>query len=111
VGAAWVGRDLGEIIGHVADAEVAYIGRIGARVPPGPDRSALETLAIVRHATLDLLRVTANRPLAERGPRGGVRWTLRYFVRRAAWHVLDHAWEIEDRTPHGGSTLSAQGRA
>ena len=21
----------------------------------------------------------------------------RYFVRRAAWHVLDHAWELEDR--------------
>jgi hypothetical protein len=21
----------------------------------------------------------------------------RYFVRRAAWHILDHAWEIEDR--------------
>ncbi len=21
----------------------------------------------------------------------------RYFVRRTAWHVLDHLWEIEDR--------------
>jgi hypothetical protein len=31
------------------------------------------------------------------GPRGGVRWTARYYVRRSAWHVLDHAWEIEDR--------------
>jgi hypothetical protein len=31
------------------------------------------------------------------GPRGGVHWTPRYFVRRAAWHMLDHAWEIEDR--------------
>ena len=31
------------------------------------------------------------------GPRGGKRWSPRYFVRRAAWHVLDHAWEIEDR--------------
>ena len=28
---------------------------------------------------------------------GGARWTPRYFVRRAAWHVLDHAWELEDR--------------
>ena len=26
-------------------------------------------------------------------------WSPRYAVRRAAWHVLDHAWEIEDRTP------------
>jgi len=24
-------------------------------------------------------------------------WPARYYVRRAAWHVLDHAWEIEDR--------------
>ena len=23
--------------------------------------------------------------------------TPRYFVRRLAWHDLDHAWEIEDR--------------
>ena len=25
--------------------------------------------------------------------------SIRYFVRRSAWHVLDHTWEIEDRTP------------
>jgi hypothetical protein len=31
------------------------------------------------------------------GPRGGTRWPPRYFARRAAWHILDHVWEIEDR--------------
>ncbi len=31
-------------------------------------------------------------PLAEKG------WPVRYATRRLAWHVLDHAWEIEDRT-------------
>jgi hypothetical protein len=31
------------------------------------------------------------------GPRGGKIWSVRYFVRRTAWHALDHAWEIEDR--------------
>jgi hypothetical protein len=25
-------------------------------------------------------------------------WTSRYAARRIAWHVLDHAWEIEDRS-------------
>jgi hypothetical protein len=25
-------------------------------------------------------------------------WSIRYFVRRSAWHALDHAWEIEDRS-------------
>ncbi len=24
-------------------------------------------------------------------------WTARSFVRRVAWHTLDHTWEIEDR--------------
>jgi hypothetical protein len=24
-------------------------------------------------------------------------WLPRFFVRRSAWHALDHAWEIEDR--------------
>ncbi|HEY6567374.1 MAG TPA: hypothetical protein VI341_07635, partial [Actinomycetota bacterium] len=31
------------------------------------------------------------------GPRGGKLWTPRRFARRATWHVLDHAWEIQDR--------------
>jgi hypothetical protein len=25
-------------------------------------------------------------------------WLPRYAARRCAWHVLDHAWEIEDRS-------------
>jgi hypothetical protein len=25
------------------------------------------------------------------------RWSPRAFVRRSAWHALDHAWELEDR--------------
>jgi len=35
---------------------------------------------------------------ARRAGRGGLRWRPRYFVRRVAWHLLDHAWEIEDRS-------------
>ena len=33
-----------------------------------------------------------GRPLVEKG------WLPRYAARRIAWHVLDHAWEIEDRS-------------
>jgi hypothetical protein len=25
-------------------------------------------------------------------------WTTRYAARRIAWHVLEHAWEMQDRT-------------
>ena len=35
--------------------------------------------------------------LPDQGPRGGVRCTARYAIRHAAWHVLDHTWELEDR--------------
>ena len=35
--------------------------------------------------------------LASHGPREGVHWSARYFVRCVAWHALDHVWEIEDR--------------
>jgi hypothetical protein len=27
----------------------------------------------------------------------GKKWTARYAARRIAWHVLDHAWEMQDR--------------
>ena len=39
--------------------------------------------------------------LPEKGPRGGAIWPAAYFVRRVAWHVLDHAWELEDRSING----------
>jgi hypothetical protein len=29
---------------------------------------------------------------------GEKRWPPRYVARRMAWHLLDHAWEIEDRS-------------
>jgi hypothetical protein len=31
-------------------------------------------------------------------PLAGRKWTQRYAARRIAWHALDHAWEIQDRS-------------
>jgi len=31
-------------------------------------------------------------------PIAGKKWPPRYAARRIAWHALDHAWEIEDRS-------------
>jgi hypothetical protein len=46
-----------------------------------------------RPAVLERIRSAADPgPLKERG------WTPRYAARRIAWHVLDHAWEIEDKS-------------
>jgi hypothetical protein len=85
------GRELGAILAHVLEAEVAYLHQLGSRFPsrePGADE----------RATVRDTLITVARGLPPRNPtRSGGRWTPRYFVRRAAWHVLDHAWEIEDR--------------
>ena len=32
------------------------------------------------------------------GGEASTTWSRRYFLRRTAWHVLDHAWELEDKT-------------
>jgi hypothetical protein len=57
----------------------------------------VEELSRTRQAILMALEISVKEGLPERGPRGGIIWPPRYFVRRVAWHVLDHAWEIEDR--------------
>jgi hypothetical protein len=55
-------------------------------------------MATVRATALDALAARVQgKPVAD--PRETKRpWSPRYFARRSAWHVLDHAWEIEDRS-------------
>jgi hypothetical protein len=92
------GRTLKEIVAHVFDAELAYLGKLGWTFKPakrGYDRQAFEG---IRAAILEGLAASAAGEIPARGPRGGSRWTARYFVRRASWHALDHSWEIEDRS-------------
>jgi hypothetical protein len=93
------GRDLPSIVEHVVGAEASYLRRI-AGTPPTIEDPATDVKR-VRAAVLDALASAARHGVPERGPRGGKMWTARYFVRRAAWHVVDHAWEIENRTRDG----------
>jgi hypothetical protein len=85
------GRELDGIVAHVCDAQGGYLARMGWKLQPGSD------LAQVKLATMQALEEAPRDGVPERGPRCGLRWTPRYFARRVAWHVLDHAWEIEDR--------------
>jgi hypothetical protein len=89
------GRTLDGILQHVRGAEIGYLSSLGGKVPltEAPQPSQEET----RRAILETLVASAQGEIAEQGPRGGKRWLPRYFVRRMAWHVLDHIWEIEDR--------------
>lgn len=85
------GRDLDKIVEHVFGAEQGgYLSALGGKAPSGD-------LEATRDAILKTLEASAHGEIAEYGPRGGKRWSPRYFVRRDAWHILDHVWEIEDR--------------
>ena len=84
------GRDRDKMVDHVNEADWFYARELGIRVPAPKSRADTEAL---RAAMLDLLRRPSDgSPLADR------KWRARYAVRRIAWHALDHAWEMEDRS-------------
>ncbi len=89
------GRDRDEVVRHVVAAEAAYARKIGVafREPDPTDRAAV---AAARAEMVAVLGVPSDGT-----PVAGKRWTARYAARRIAWHVLDHAWEIEDRSEPG----------
>jgi hypothetical protein len=91
------GRDLARIIGHVIEAEEAYVVQLGGRPPRAPSVALDERLAALRDRGLEVLTARARDQPVSDASRVARPWLPRYYVRRAAWHVLDHAWEIEDR--------------
>ncbi|MEJ2732681.1 MAG: hypothetical protein P8189_03770 [Anaerolineae bacterium] len=91
------GRDLAKIVDHVLEADRAYLARLAWKHKREGGSDPMDELSHTRQAILNALEVAVSEGLPERGPRGGIIWPARYFIRRVAWHVLDHAWEIEDR--------------
>lgn len=92
------GRDLDRILSHVVEADEAYLVQLGAR-PPRTPGSLVDRVAPLRATIEQTFRARA----AGEAPATAVKrpWSPRYFARRCAWHVLDHAWEIEDRAAPG----------
>jgi hypothetical protein len=91
------GRDLAKIVDHVLEADRAYLARLAWKHKREGEEDPAKELSRTRQAILNALNVAVDEGLPEQGPRGGIIWPARYFIRRVAWHVLDHAWEIEDR--------------
>jgi hypothetical protein len=83
------GRDRDAIVDHVLGTEPAYARKAGLTSKPGPDRAGLDEH---RAELLVLLAESAGPAPTAKG------WPALYAVRRIAWHALDHAWEIEDRS-------------
>ena len=90
------GRDLAKMTAHVVEADQAYMAQLGARPPKAAAGRPIKP-SDLHDAMLAAFRARA-RGLPVADPRNTKKpWTLRYFARRVGWHVLDHAWEIEDR--------------
>ena len=86
------GRDRDKMVGHVIESDHYYARELGIRLPE-PNATDRKAVNAERRAVLEVLgKASDGSPLADR------KWTLRYAARRIAWHALDHAWEMKDRS-------------
>ena len=91
------GREKTSIVQHVNGAEIhEFAPKVGVKVPPetADDPSALSDY---RNDFAEAIRDHHARHEAARS------WPLQFLIRRCAWHMLDHAWELEDRDLTPGS--------
>jgi hypothetical protein len=87
------GRSRDEIIRHVYASEADQFSRkVEVRTPREIVLTA-DGLVAHRGAYLDAIRAYN----AEGKPARS--WPLQFLIRRTAHHVMDHAWEMEDRDP------------
>ena len=85
------GRDRDVIVRHVVANEQDWAKKIGIHTPDDAvivdDRGLREW----RDAYCRAVRACSNQGKMART------WPLRYLVRHTAFHVMDHAWEMEDK--------------
>jgi len=85
-------RDRDKMLDHVVGAECAYARKIGLKIKQ-PAFDDVDAVAAMREQIAAVLGSTSDgSPVVERG------WTSLYTARRIAWHALDHAWEMQDRS-------------
>jgi hypothetical protein len=86
------GRDRDKMLDHVFGAEAAYGRQIGVKHPQ-PELGDTRAVKALRKDIAEALRGASDgSPVREKG------WPPRYALRRITWHVLDHVWEMQDRT-------------
>ena len=91
------GRERDGIVRHVLGADAAYLRRVAQKFSQDEGAPLDDELRRTREAIRAALAAGVRGEIPHQGPRGGALWMPRYFVRRVAWHTVDHLWEIEDR--------------
>ena len=88
------GRDRDLIIRHVMATEIElFAPKVGVKVPADRWRNPED---------LSAYRADMRAAIGDYNARGALagpvaKWPIRYLIRHAASHMLDHAWELEDR--------------
>jgi hypothetical protein len=91
------GRDRDDIVGHAVRTESEYFAtRVGLRVP---ERAALTPEGLREHREAYVAAMRAYNAGALRRMRT---WTLPFLIRHSCFHMLDHAWEMEDKDLSAG---------
>lgn len=90
------GRDRDHIVRHVLAGEIDWVKRLEIRpdlheiVPPDA-RNLFHAQIVDGIRDLHAQGVGASRA------KGGPSWTHSFLIRHLAYHVMDHAWEMEDK--------------
>ncbi len=91
------GRDRDKIVRHTNGAEIdEFAKRVGVNTPLDA-RERPDDLRAHRDAFCAAIRDYNARGAPART------WTVQFVIRHSAYHMLDHAWEMEDRDLSGGS--------
>jgi hypothetical protein len=85
------GRDRDRIVQHTISVEADWAGGLGLPAIPSDKKLTDEELNARRAAYCEAIRAFhAEGKMAKK-------WPLRYLIRHTAFHMLDHAWEMEDK--------------
>jgi hypothetical protein len=91
------GRDRDKIVRHANGTEIVEFAKRVGVITPLDARERPGDLRAHRDAFCAAIRDYNARGVPART------WTVQFVIRHAAYHILDHAWEMEDRDLSGGS--------
>ena len=85
------GRDRDRIIQHVNNVEISDFSRKVGLTTPIEAQQDPDALRAYREEFTAAIRDYNTRGAPARN------WALQFVIRHSAYHILDHAWEMEDR--------------
>jgi hypothetical protein len=91
------GRERGRIIEHVNNVEISDFSRKVGLAAPIEAQQDPDALRAYREEFTAAIRDYNARGAQARN------WTVQFVIRHSAYHLLDHAWEMEDRDLSGAA--------